>query len=469
MFCVNSHCHMPLHSLLTDIIDGLGGSTELIKIFNRLGICASADTLARRIQYISSLRERVGAESECSSEALTFISSDNIDFLHSYAQVFCGNQQSSWHGTTVQAVQPIPSICTKLTLESNTTSDSPLGTKRVVTSPTQSTIESAPKVRRRARTRNESHSSDNDQSDRVTTHMLQLHPHITQQSCFSTGKTVTIHDFRMAMCEQEALNCLHNKMNLYFLLKCKNPSDCQLLDVQDYMRLTNPSTVEKSNVVYVSVLDAKADSEDTIMQVLHDTHRRYIEGMKEKWILMEGDAKVYELLQSLKNEYGEELEWVLPYPGDWHLLKNFQRVLMKTYFDAGLKHLAQAAGYPWAAIESCSQFKHTHRFILEVWESLCRVMTEKYLKSSHAPQLTRITAIINTLLQEGEHHRNSQLFTQLDVVARDQQYHSQFVFYLNTMGSSDMDILDTVCTSRCFCICQPLSSHSQWQLELTCG
>ena len=34
------------------------------------------------------------------------MSVDNIDFQNSYSHVFCGKQKSSWHGTTVQVVQP---------------------------------------------------------------------------------------------------------------------------------------------------------------------------------------------------------------------------------------------------------------------------------------------------------------------------------------------------------------------------
>ena len=90
------------------------------------------------------------------------------------------------------------------------------------------------------------------------------------------------------------------------------------------------------------------------MQILHDLHDRYISGQKRQQLIVEGDTKVYEILRSLKCEYGEELNWLLPYPGDWHLLKNFQVPPMKAYYDAGLKSLAIASGYPPLQIQHCS-------------------------------------------------------------------------------------------------------------------
>ena len=108
MFCTNDRCSMPLHNLITDMVDGLGGSSLLIKLLNRLGICSSADTLARSIQYRVTERESTGIQNECSSTAFTIISIDNIDFLYSYARVFCGDQKRSWHRTTIQLVQPKP-------------------------------------------------------------------------------------------------------------------------------------------------------------------------------------------------------------------------------------------------------------------------------------------------------------------------------------------------------------------------
>ena len=107
MFCTDDRCSFPFHTLITDAIESGVGSAQLIRILNRMGICSSADTLARSIQYRVKEREIRGPEEDCMRNIPTIISTDNIDFQHSYARVFCGKQVSSWHGTTVQAVQPI--------------------------------------------------------------------------------------------------------------------------------------------------------------------------------------------------------------------------------------------------------------------------------------------------------------------------------------------------------------------------
>ena len=154
------------------------------------------------------------------------------------------------------------------------------------------------------------------------------------------------------------------------------------LDLQSYMHVISQSETEKSNVVYLQVLDAKSDSKDTLMQILYDLHQRFIKKQNKEYLTVEGDAKLYEVLHSLKYEYGDELRWLLLYPGDWHTLKNYQIALMKAYFDVGLKDLAHAAGYPVQAIQTCSKFKRTHYFLLEAWEALYRNMLKLFLEST---------------------------------------------------------------------------------------
>ena len=53
---------------------------------------------------------------------------------------------------------------------------------------------------------------------------------------------------------------------------------------------------------------------------------------------------------------------------------------MKAYYDAGLKSIAQASGYPTNQMKACSNSKRTHLFLLEVWEALYRAMMESYLE-----------------------------------------------------------------------------------------
>ena len=109
LFCATSgHCSVPLHILLADFIDASGGSSELISVLNKLGAVASADTLNRHICSVSVQGKMDGLLKDLNSESFTVASTDNIDFLQSHAAVYSGSQHRSWHGTSVQVVQPQP-------------------------------------------------------------------------------------------------------------------------------------------------------------------------------------------------------------------------------------------------------------------------------------------------------------------------------------------------------------------------
>ena len=59
------------------------------------------------------------------------------------------------------------------------------------------------------------------------------------------------------------------------------------------------------------------------------------------------------------------LSWMVPFPGNWHFLKNYQEVLLKIYLDVDLRDLAKASGYQPNSVDS--NFKRTHHFLLEAW------------------------------------------------------------------------------------------------------
>ena len=100
MFLTNSECYSPFHVLLADAIECNGGSTELIKIFNRIGAVSTVETLKRVIQSVSQEIKSQGVLSLHPSDPLNrlqMLLSTNkprkLDFIHTRitVQSYSGN------------------------------------------------------------------------------------------------------------------------------------------------------------------------------------------------------------------------------------------------------------------------------------------------------------------------------------------------------------------------------------------
>jgi len=85
------------------------GSDLLIKILNQLGACSSYDTLSRFITYKIGQDTPLGSK-HSEADGFTVVSADNIDYVHHFAQVCKDSKNNSWHGTSIQSVQPLPSL-----------------------------------------------------------------------------------------------------------------------------------------------------------------------------------------------------------------------------------------------------------------------------------------------------------------------------------------------------------------------
>ena len=221
-------------------------------------------------------------------------------------------------------------------------------------------------------------------------------------------------------------------------LQNKEPNKV-LLNMQDYLRVTTATYTEKSNVSYLRVMDAVADNKGTMIQRLSDLQEQFISNGMHEYIILEGDAKLYEVLQSLKFEYGECFKWLIPFPGDWHMLMNYQHALMKPYFDAGLKELAKVTGYPIAAIKSCGQFKRTHYFIMETWEAVYRSIMSAYFENNKPSSDQLQDTIVQNLLKLQQssksnfyHAHNACIAELMNTFPTD-----DFKHFLATMANSD--------------------------------
>ena len=213
----------------------------------------------------------------------------------------------------------------------------------------------------------------------------------------------TINNFRPSQCEMQSLNELAKHSLSYCLLKnalTNSSIEEQLIGIQTFLSVSEKSnSPEVASVAYVAVLDEVADEKDTVLHIINSLYVEHVHKHSKQFLVLEGDAKTYDTIQAVKFEYGSDLNWLVPYPGDWHLLKNYQICLMKPFFEAGLKDLATASGYPALSIQSCSNFQQTHHFLMETWESLYRHMLTQFRK-----RCTTLPGPVNVEIQQAVGH-----------------------------------------------------------------
>lgn len=193
-----------------------------------------------------------------------------------------------------------------------------------------------------------------------------------------------------------------------------------------------------SNSIYYQVIDQKCDNKETLMNVINSIYVEFIKTNKKKWIILEGDQDTYYRLQLLKTEYGNDLSWMIPMPGDWHFLKNYQEVLLKIYFDAELSDLAKASGYQPNSISS--NFKRTHYFLLESWHSLFQHFLMLFIQQKAPPDFLNY---VQQWLKSFPPSRNQQAtlrnLMQLleDLSDKYQDFHDDFMKYIEEQSSQN--------------------------------
>ncbi|KAJ8047747.1 hypothetical protein HOLleu_06823 [Holothuria leucospilota] len=349
------------------------------------------------------------------SNNFVIASVDNIDRSSSYAAVSAGNTDRGFHGTSLQAVEPISSSTKDL--RSNVTVK----------------ISQQQQVDQNLVAEYHQGSSHLPTVPPTATHYVSLQPQLT------------INSFSVSDEEEHAYNQLKNKLFLYMLTKyiCYTENiDIILPDFKSSLCQLSPSIVSESNIHFTGILAEPADSAETIRHVLDILHEKHGIGVSVDHLVVAGDAKTYEYMMEAKRVYGSDLDWLLPYLGEWHLLKNLQAPLMKVYLDAGLRQLLTILhkGATHTAVASASGFRKTHNFLLQSWEAMYRHQVALF-KSHVSGSADSASESFNTLyaaIFARIRDRGPDVFQNLEgeLVSATSVYETFFSFF-QTMGQAD--------------------------------
>ena len=74
----------------------------------------------------------------------------------------------------------------------------------------------------------------------------------------------------------------------------------------------------------MELLDENPDCVETMPMVAEDLIARF-DGVQDGWVVLVGDGKTYKHLMNVKKQYSTILRKV---SGDWHILKNYQPILI---------------------------------------------------------------------------------------------------------------------------------------------
>lgn len=484
MFATNSSCDTIMHHLVADTVEMCSGSRNLVSILNRLGVCVSSDTHDRFVTLVAEKQQKASVWSELTPDVFTIVSVDNIDFLQRHATVYHGALSRSYHGTTIQIVQPVPTL--KLMPNATHECEQSCSTLSSIALADISNCTTVTSSKRQASGSPASSPHKNGKFGPKRRRTVQLPPtklfSATYQAISNPLEQrhtmLTVDNFIETTDESQSRLHISLQVFAYFLQKhaLQSQSEHGVLKPLREFLIPTPAQLayhEQSSVYYMELLDENADSEETMAEVAEMVSSR-IMSETQPWLILVGDGKTYEHLGKVKRLYGSALSNILIFPGDWHILKNFQPVIMKAYFHVGLREIANASGYKaetLKSLESCSHFKRTHTFLVQVWEVMYLEMISAFLGAK--PQFNDIKAKLQCLLDEhsSDHRSPVELLTSVQELIAEEAIWKEFNSFIELQSERDSTwkVWANFVFNDCFCYVNLFLSirMSNWDLRLS--
>ena len=198
-----------------------------------------------------------------------------------------------------------------------------------------------------------------------------------------------------------------------------SPHSKNLLTLQELERKTEPSDI----VLNLRVFKDPADNADTMLKILDFLSELFQVGKRLQYLEVVGDGKTYEYLRKLKYQYRPALNCLIPFPGDWHICKNYQKVLMKIYCHAGLKNMAENAGNKTKilnSLEKCGNFQRTHNLLIQSFHAILRCQIDAFFESlsadtdeDHSAFLHTLSLMFETISKSKSSHEQIEAFNEI--------------------------------------------------------
>ena len=204
----------------------------------------------------------------------------------------------------MQCMQPLP-LTGILEAEDTNALHHPRSHKHSATSPTVSPVPME-KTNRRRRTQTELPSPHTSLSATRINNVPNAQTFDSAE--YSIGAcSLQLDDFRLSLNERRSMNIFQEDIFRCNLLKYAPQQAHHLPGLQSLLnciRKQTPSS-EESRVAYIEISSEKADSKSTPLNVLSKLYQTFVVQQRQKWLLVVGDAKTYDLINTIHSGSNE--------------------------------------------------------------------------------------------------------------------------------------------------------------------
>ena len=131
--------------------------------------------------------------------------------------------------------------------------------------------------------------------------------------------------------------------------------------------------VEKSQIIYLELIPEYADRKDVMLTVINRLENIFIKVPGWKHLVVSADLKAFQMICSIKDDYGEEMDWLLPYLADIHILMSYFAGVLGRHWHTGVE-TALTEIYKKNTLESIkkvTKISPGHRMLFSCWVKLC--------------------------------------------------------------------------------------------------